>query len=58
VVVFGVAELIPLRQISTSLLERLNGAIRRRVAPLRRKTRSFAKQLTVKRDFVSSEIGA
>jgi hypothetical protein len=32
-VFFGVAELIPLEQISTSLLERLNGTIRRRVAP-------------------------
>jgi transposase-like protein/IS1 family transposase len=42
-VVFGVAELIPLKQISTSLLERLNGTIRQHVAPLHRKTRSFAK---------------
>jgi hypothetical protein len=43
-VVFGVAELIPLRQVSTSLLERLNGTIRQHVVtPLHRKTRSFAK---------------
>jgi len=42
-VVFGVEELIPLKQISTSLLERLNGTIRQHVAPLHRKTRSFAK---------------
>jgi IS1 family transposase len=42
-VVFGVEELIPLKQISTSLLERLNGTIRQQVAPLHRKTRSFAK---------------
>jgi hypothetical protein len=42
-VVFGLAELIPLKQISTSLLERLNGTIRQHVAPLHRKTRSFAK---------------
>jgi len=42
-VIFGVEELIQLKQISTSLLERLNGAIRPHVAPLRRKTRSFAK---------------
>jgi IS1 family transposase len=42
-VVFGVEELIPLDQISTSLLERLNGTIRQHVAPLHRKTRSFAK---------------
>lgn len=39
----GVEELIPLKQISTSLLERLNGTIRQHVAPLHRKTRSFAK---------------
>jgi transposase-like protein len=45
-VVFGVAELIPLKQISTSLLERLNGTIRQHVAPLHRKTRSFAKRRT------------
>jgi hypothetical protein len=32
-VVFGVAELIPLEQISTSLLERLNETIRQRVTP-------------------------
>jgi transposase-like protein/IS1 family transposase len=42
-VVFGLAELIPLKQISTSLLERLNGTIRQHVVPLHRKTRSFAK---------------
>jgi hypothetical protein len=42
-VIFGIEELIPLKQISTSLLERLNGTIRQRVAPLHRKTRSFAK---------------
>jgi transposase-like protein len=45
-VVFGVAELIPLKQVSTSLLERLNGTIRQHVAPLHRKTRSFAKRRT------------
>jgi len=43
-VIFGVAELIPLAQISTSLLERLNGTLRQHVAPLHRKTRSFAKR--------------
>lgn len=42
-VVFGVEELIPLKQISTSLLERLNGTVRQHVVPLHRKTRSFAK---------------
>jgi RNA polymerase sigma factor (sigma-70 family) len=42
-VVFGLAELVPLKQISTSLLERLNGTIRQHVVPLHRKTRSFAK---------------
>jgi len=42
-VIFGVAALIPLAQISTSLLERLNGTLRQHVAPLHRKTRSFAK---------------
>jgi hypothetical protein len=36
-------ELISLAQISTSLLERLNGTIRQHVVPLHRKTRSFAK---------------
>ena len=41
--VFGVAELIPLARISTSLLERLNGTIRQHVPALHRKTRSFAK---------------
>ena len=43
-VIFGVAELIPLAQISTSLLERFNGTLRQHVAPLHRKTRSFAKR--------------
>ena len=42
-VVFGAEELIPLTAISTSLLERLNGTISQHVAPLHRKTRSFAK---------------
>jgi len=42
-IVFGVAELIPLCQISTSLLERLNGTLRQHVVPLHRKTRCFAK---------------
>jgi hypothetical protein len=42
-VIFGVAELIPLQQISTALLERLNGTLRQHVVPLHRKTRSFAK---------------
>jgi transposase-like protein len=41
-VIFGVEEL-PLKQISTSLLERLNGTLRQHVVPLHRKTRSFAK---------------
>jgi transposase-like protein/IS1 family transposase len=45
-VVFGIEELIPLKEISTSLLERLNGTIRQHVAPLHRKTRSFAKRRT------------
>jgi IS1 family transposase len=45
-VVFGVEELIPLKQISTSLLERLNGTARQHVAPLHRKTRAFAKRRT------------
>ncbi len=42
-VVFGVAELIPLTLISTSLLERLNGTLRLHVSPLHRRTRAFAK---------------
>jgi hypothetical protein len=42
-VVFGVAELMPLRLISTSLLERLNGTLRLHVSPMHRKTRAFAK---------------
>jgi len=42
-VIFGEEKLIPLKQISTSLLERLNGTIRQGVALLHRKTRSFAK---------------
>lgn len=45
-IIFGVEELIPLKQISTSLLERLNGTIRQHVVPLHRKTRSFAKLRT------------
>jgi len=45
-VIFGVEELIPLAQISTSLLERPNGTIRQHVVPLHRKTRSFAKRRT------------
>ena len=36
----------PLKQISTSLLERVNGTMRQHVAPLQRKTRSFAKRRT------------
>lgn len=44
--IFGVEELIPLKQISTSLLERLNGTIRQHVVSLHRKTRSFAKLRT------------
>jgi IS1 family transposase len=42
-VIFGIVELIPLVQISTSLLERLNGTLRLHVSPMRRKTRAFAK---------------
>lgn len=42
-VIYGVAELIPMKAISTSLLERLNGTIRQHVVPLHRRTRSFAK---------------
>ena len=45
-VVFGVAELVPLAQVSTSLLERLNGTLRGHVSPMHRKTRAFAKQRT------------
>jgi transposase-like protein/IS1 family transposase len=45
-VVFGVAELVPLAQVSTSLLERLNGTLRGHVSPMRRKTRAFAKHRT------------
>lgn len=45
-VIFGDGESIPHRQISTSLLERLNGTIRQHVTPLHRKTRSFAKRRT------------
>jgi len=33
-VIFGVEELIPLKLISTSFLERLNGTIRQHVVPL------------------------
>jgi transposase-like protein/IS1 family transposase len=43
-VVFGVEEMIALDQISTSLLERLNGTLRLHVSPLHRKTRTFAKE--------------
>jgi hypothetical protein len=42
-VVIGVSELNTLGQLSTSLSERLNVTIHQRVAPLRRKTRRFAK---------------
>jgi hypothetical protein len=42
-VIFGVAELIPLTRISTSLLEQLNGTIRQHVPSLHRKTRSTAR---------------
>jgi transposase-like protein/IS1 family transposase len=42
-VIYGVAELVPLSKISTSLLERLNGTLRLHVSPMRRKTRAFAK---------------
>ena len=45
-VVFGVAELVPLAQVSTSLLERLNGTLRGHVSPMHRKTRTFAKHRT------------
>lgn len=45
-VVFGVAELVPLAQVSTSLLERLNGTLRGHVSPMHRKTRAFAKHRT------------
>jgi IS1 family transposase len=42
-VIYGVAELVPMEKISTSLLERINGTLRLRVSPMRRKTRAFAK---------------
>ena len=42
-VVFGVAELVPLAQVSTSLLERLNGTLRGHVSPMHRKTRATAR---------------
>lgn len=45
-VVFGLAELIPPGQISTSLLKRLNGTEPQHVAPIHRKTRSVAKRRT------------
>lgn len=45
-VVFGVAELVPLAQVSTSLLERLKGTLRGQVSPMHRKTRAFAKHRT------------
>jgi hypothetical protein len=41
--VYGVGELIPLKAISTSLLEWLNGTIRQLVVPLHRRTHSLAK---------------
>jgi hypothetical protein len=40
---FGVEELIPPEQISTSVLERLSRKIRQRIAPLHREIRGFAK---------------
>jgi IS1 family transposase len=43
-IIFGVSELMPLAQVSTSLLERLNGTMRLHVSPMRRKTRAFAKK--------------
>src|SRR4030095_3402244 len=45
-VIFGVEELIPLKQISTSLFERFSGTLRHHVTPLRRKTRRLAKHRT------------
>jgi hypothetical protein len=42
-VIYGVAELVPIEKISTSLLERLNGTLRLHVSPMHRKTRAFAK---------------
>jgi IS1 family transposase len=42
-VIYGVAELMPLEKLSTSLLERLNGTLRLHVSPMRRRTRAFAK---------------
>jgi hypothetical protein len=42
-VIFDVEELIPLKQISTSLLERLRGTMLQHVAPPHRKARSSAK---------------
>jgi IS1 family transposase len=45
-VIFGFAELVPLAQVSTSLLERLNGTLRGHVSPMHRKTRAFAKRRT------------
>jgi IS1 family transposase len=41
--IFCVEELIPFKQISTSILELLNVAVRQRLALLHRKTRAFAK---------------
>jgi hypothetical protein len=46
-VVFGVAKLILIRQISTSLSDPLSGTIRHHVAHPHRKTRRFAKCRTV-----------
>ena len=45
-VIFGVVELVPLAQVSTSLPERLNGTLRCHVSPMHRKTRAFAKRRT------------
>lgn len=45
-IIFGVDEVVLLKQISTSLLEKLNVTIHQNVVPLHRKTRSFAKHRT------------
>lgn len=42
-VTFGVTELVPLAQVSTSLLERLNGTVRGHVSPMHRKIRATAR---------------
>ena len=39
-IIYGASELIPLWQVATSLLERLNGTVRGHVAPLHRRTRA------------------